>query len=376
MDTAHVVVLGAGIPGLMTAVALADAGHSVVVIDHNDSLVGPAGPHADFGGLGAVINQVTTTARPALEELIRQGLAAHSRVQDAALMRRVEDQQGPSPEEFQPWLHLAGVIVLADRSHPTGPADQVASTTLSRADLAQLAPSVRLNPGGAEAGHALLIDSEGYLDDDRLIAELVSQLTEAGVAIVAGRLESMSSTDRQAHLRLRYRLPADHPSEPGGWGEIEEITADVAILASDNVPATGHEVLAVTEPIGVDLHHVVLTAGAAIRPDTSGRIRVRMADQSTPEDIASHLAEVLGERPVVEHLTTVPQSSADPVAGYTDQHRRLYHLNGGALSLTLAALFAEVATTEVGARGPHARDHPPEPTYADHLLAEFRPEMS
>ena len=48
----------------------------------------------------------------------------------------------------------------------------------------------------------------------------------------------------------------------------------------------------------------------------------------------------------------------------------------GALTTAFLIRGAGFSATEVGARGPHARDDPPEPTYADHLLAEFRPEMS
>ena len=258
----HTVVLGAGVVGLTTALALAERGHRVTVLD-----AGSPGMESSWAG-GGIVSPVPPWAYP---EAINQ-LVAVSRQRYPALLARIEALSGRSVEYRQTGLLLTGTMPEQGRDW------------LQQCDSQVVwGKAAALEPALAEGDQTVaLLPEVTQVRNSQLIDALVLALKAVGVEFhgfeaqriewsSAGRVRALVSTDgvRWPTTQLVLAL--------GAWADRVLQASQLSPLGIK--PIRGQILLFKHQPRL--LNHIVNTGEGYLIPRADGHVLVG----STVEDV-------------------------------------------------------------------------------------------
>ena len=267
----HVIVVGAGIIGALTAYRLARAGAAVTVIEANQPASAASG--ASFGWINAsfYLDEDHFALRAA-------AMDAHRRLA-AELKTTATVWQGCLCWEQQGDALDAQHAALKDLGYDVREIDRDA--------FASLEPEI------APPDRALCFEQEGAVDLSRLCHDALNAATSMGARIVAGVAVTGIEVRAGRVAGIRWSggvIPADHVVLATGV-KTQELLAgvDVALPMLDR-PG----LILRTEPLAPMLSHILVAPGQELRQDNTGRLLAPVA--------ASHksdAAEKIDENPVV-----------------------------------------------------------------------------
>ncbi len=348
----RIAVIGAGILGLATAVALVRRGASVVLIDQDQPVSGTSS--TSF----AWVNSNGKEPR-AYHDLNVAGLAGHL------------DWQKDLPADFR-WFRQTGAFECAGRDGGDELVTRVEALRASgyAAELVTRDVVERANPGlRVPDGPIAAFREEGYVEVSRFAAWSLLTLREAGTLFRFG--QTIAGIDRSAAgvavtLESGETVVADRVLLAAGrWTRQVLARLGFAFAAPELFDPTPlvKDLLAFTAPVPVQLGSLIFTPDINLRPDGGGRLVLQSRDLrgrfATEADLSPggalaveytrRLRQLLPFVPpgAIESVRTGRRSLTDdglPAAGWIDERIYILATHSG---VTLAPTLADNVAHEV-----------------------------
>ena len=335
----HVIVVGAGIIGALTAYQLARAGAQVTVIEASQPASAASG--ASFGWINASFY---------LDE-------DHFAVRAAAMSshRRLGDILKTTATFWQGCLCWEEQGAAFDAQHE---ALQTLGYTVREVDRAAFN---MLEPAIAAPDRALCFESEGAVDLSRLCFDALNAATSLGARVVAGVAVTGIETLSGRVVGIRWSggvIPSDRVILATGV-KTQDLLAGVGVT----VPMLDRPGLILrSEPLPPMLSHILVAPGQELRQDRAGRLLAPVAAnhqsdatekiEENPISLADAAAvrvgrlisrEVVWEQVTLAHRP-VPGDGRPVLGGAGPEGLYVSTMHSGA---TLAPLAAEIAALEV-----------------------------
>lgn len=354
----HVIVVGAGVIGALTAYQLAHAGAEVTVVEANRPASAASG--ASFGWINAsfYLDEDHFALRAA-------AMAAHRRL-GQALKTTATVWQGCLCWEEQG--------AAFDARHATLKALGYDVREVDRTAFAALEPEI------AAPDRALCFEREGAVDLSRLCHDALDAATSLGARLLAGVpvLGIDVKAGRVAGIRWSGGvIPADQVILATGV-KTQELLAGVDVP----VPMLDRPGLMLrTEPLPPLLSHILVAPGQELRQDRAGRLlapvaaghqsdvteRIEENPVALADEAARRVGRLIGRRVRWEHVALahrpVPADGRPVLGSVGPEGLYVSTMHSGA---TLAPLAAEIAAREVLGM--------PLPDEAAALVAPYRPQ--
>ena len=362
----RICVIGAGIMGLTIAYELSCRGHAVTIMEKDGPFAGAS--HRSFAWINANNKQPASYHR--LNSLAVQ---EHRRFQD----------DFPSNTR---WLSMSGNLLVdfsENRPHTYSERMQDAkhygSTVyaLDREQLGEREPAVDWPP---DVDGALFFPDEGYLENDLLREELLTQLHAQKVEIQRSIVEKVTSTSRGASVHTsvgEHNFDQVVIAAGAGSSVLAQQSGFRIPLADLSQPSPRtHSLLGLSEMTDVELTHVIISNQINVRPRHDGRIWVQVptVEHRVVEGESSALLEeiraVMEDELVRLFRTQVaidrvffsgrsfPEDGRS-IVGHVDDAQRVYAAVTHS-GMTLAPLIARLTAEELDGK-------------ASPLLKDFRP---
>ena len=352
MKTADVIVIGAGIQGCATALALAQAGASVIVLERDS-----VGQHASGHHAGGV--------RQALRHRAEVALSVHA----MALWHRIGELVGDDCG-FEPRGHVEVLLSAQDVRQATGRVTDLGhdgfdhEIILSGADVAEMVPALR---GGVLGG--LFSARDGIADPGRTMRAFSSAAGLSGEQIEEGCAAADIALNGKDFVidtpQGRYGA-ARLVNAAGAWG------GQIAAAFGEAVPVVAvAPMLAVTAPLPQFLGPVVGLFGQPLSVKQWGdgtvmigggfRGRVDLATRTAHVDaavladnhtLARDLFPQLAQVPILRSWAAIEGAMADdlPVIGASTTTEGLFHAfgfsaHGFQLAPAVGQILAEIILT-------------------------------
>lgn len=220
----RVLIVGAGVLGLTTAIALLDAGCEVTVCD-------PGGPNASSVAAGMIA--------PVFEAVLDGAARAHF-----ALFMAARDLWPALAERTGIALDRSGTLAVGTRAWLEGVSRGFGALHLKPTEISA-ATATALAPGLSLGGDALMTREDWRVDAPSAVAALTAAAAAAGVVIERRRVDDRAEAD--------YRVIATGAHRSRFAPELSQLT-----------PIKGHilRIAAPTSGVVVRAEHVYVTPGA------------------------------------------------------------------------------------------------------------------
>lgn len=360
-----ILVIGAGVLGLSTALNLVKDGHEVVITDK-------IGPYAQASNRSFAWINANHKLPAAYYELNRAGVAAHEEFQTEFA-------------SYGTWFHQNGCILFdSEDNREVGYENRAVEAQelgypveyIDNERLRTLEPGVNW-----PVDSGLFFSADGHLDNEFFGKLLETLLETAGISMRVREVVKVRTDANGASVEFADSADEQFDqvvlSAGADSGEIayrSNLLLPVADLSKPG-PRT-HSFLGITAPTQVDLNRVIISDRINVRPRRDGSMFVqvpsvehRTAEGESPELLEevrkvmeTRLNELFGIEVSVTQVIFSGRSFPEDgvsIVGYLDSRQRVYSLVTHS-GMTLAPLLGRLAANEMTGQ-------------TEHLLEQFRP---